>query len=266
MSGLPDKSVDLAVFSPPFADLYVYSASDRDVGNCRGENEFFEHFYFVRTALRRIMVPGRMVCIHCMNLPTVKARDGVIGLRDFRGAIISAMIDSGFIFHSEVVIWKDPVTAMQRTKALGLLHKQLKKDSCMSRMGIPDYVVTFRTPGENPKPVSHTNDTFPVSQWQEWASPIWSDINQTDVLAFREAREHEDEKHICPLQLEVIRRCLVLWSNPGDVVLDPFGGIGSVGYEALRAGRKTISIELKPSYFAQNVRHLSMARDQLALL
>lgn len=258
-------SIGLSVFSPPFASLYTYSDSPRDMGNCRSHAEFFEHFGFLTPELLRVLMPGRIVAIHCMNLPTVKVRDGVIGITDFRGDIIRHMQKTGFIFHSEVVIWKDPVTAMQRTKALGLLHKQLKKDSCMSRMGIPDYVVCFRKPGENPQPVEHTNVTFPVSQWQDWASPIWDNINQTEVLSFREAREHEDEKHICPLQLEVIRRCLVLWSNPGDLVLDPFAGVGSVGYEAVRAGRRALMFELKPSYYDQLQKHMEIAQSQPSL-
>jgi len=192
-----------------------------------------------------------------MLMPTSKARDGFIGLRDFRGDLIRAMQRAGFVFHSEVVIWKDPVTAMQRTKALGLLHKQLKKDSCMSRQGVPDYVVTMRKLGDNPEPVSHTNETFPVQSWQKYASPVWMDIDPSDTLQYRSAREHDDERHICPLQLEVIRRCLRLWSNPGDNVLSPFAGIGSEGYVALQEGRRFVGCELKRSYYEQAARNLA---------
>jgi DNA modification methylase len=194
-----------------------------------------------------------------MLLPTSKQRDGFIGLYDFRGDIIRTMECAGFIFHSEVVIWKDPVTAMQRTKALGLLHKQIRKDSTMSRQGIPDYVVTFRAPGENPKPIAHDPGDFPVSLWQQWASPIWTDINPSDTLQRTSARDEQDERHICPLQLQVIRRCIGLWSNPGDLIFSPFAGIGSEGYEALKWGRRYLGIELKRSYFEQAVQNLRSA-------
>ena len=169
----------------------------------------------------------------------------------------------GFIYHSEVVIWKDPVTAMQRTKALGLLHKQLKKDSCMSRQGIPDYLVTMRKPGLNDEPCEHTNDSFPVSLWQRYASPIWMDINPSDTIQFRSAREHKDERHICPLQLEVIERAVKLWTNPQDTVFSPFAGIGSEGYVAIKEGRKFFGIELKESYFNQAVKNLNMAETEI---
>jgi DNA modification methylase len=194
-----------------------------------------------------------------MNLPTSKARDGVIGQRDFRGELIRMFCDAGWIYHSEVTIWKDPVTAMQRTKALGLLHKQIKKDSCMSRQGIADYLVTMRKPGDNPDRVSHTNESFPVSEWQQYASPVWMDINPSDTLQGRSAREEADERHICPLQLEVIRRGLRLWSRPDDLVLSPFAGIGSEGYEAVKAGRRFVGVELKGSYFDQAVANLKAA-------
>lgn len=200
--------------------------------------------------------PGRLVSFHCMNLPTSKVRDGVIGLRDFRGELIQMFSNCGWIYHSEVCIWKDPVTAMQRTKALGLLHKTIRKDSAMSRQGIPDYVVTMRKPGENQNPISHQPEQFPVSLWQQWASPIWTDIKPNDTLTFRTAREEDDERHICPLQLEVIKRCLALWSNPGDLVLSPFAGIGSEGYEALRWERRFVGIELKRSYYELAVQNL----------
>lgn len=256
---LPTNSVDFSVYSPPFASLFTYSASERDMGNCKTHDEFFEHYRFLLAELLRAFKPGRNMSVHCMDLPMIKVRDGQIGLSDFPGEIIRSAEDAGWIWHSKVTIWKDPVTAMQRTKALGLLHKQILKDSTMSRMGIPDYVLTFRKPGVNPNPVSHTKDEFPVSLWQKWASPIWDDIDPSDTLQFRSAREDEDEKHICPLQCEVIRRCVHLWSNPGDVVLSPFGGIGSEGYVAVELGRKYVGVELKQSYFEQACRNLAAA-------
>ena len=199
-----------------------------------------------------------------MNLPTSKERDGYIGIKDFRGDLIRAFQDAGFIYHAEVCIWKNPVTAMQRTKALGLLHKQLKKDSCMSRMGIPDYVVFMQKPGENPERVTHTNESFPVSEWQEYASPIWDelnspvwwDINQSDTLN-KAFSDEESERHICPLQLPVIERCIRMYSNPDDVIFTPFMGIGSEVYQAVKMGRKAIGIELKDAYFEQAVKNLN---------
>lgn len=196
-----------------------------------------------------------------MNLPTSKQRDGFIGITDFRGTLIKMFQDAGFIYHSEVTIWKDPVIAMQRTKALGLLHKQIKKDSAMSRQGIPDYLVTMRKPGDNPEPITHTNETFPVSEWQKYASPVWEtypspvwwDINPSDTLQYRSAREHNDERHICPLQLPVIKNAIDLWTNPGDIAFTPFLGIGSEAYQALKMGRRAVGIELKESYFNQAV-------------
>lgn len=256
MRGMPDDSIHYSIFSPPFASLYTYSASDRDMGNCRDTAEFFAHFRFLVPELYRITKPGRLLSFHCMLLPTSKARDGVIGLDDFRGDLIRAFRECGWIFHSEVTVWKDPVTAMQRTKAIGLLHKQLKKDSCMSRQGIADYLITMRKPGANPEPVSHDDDDFPVQLWQRYASPVWMDINPTDTLQYRSAREHDDERHICPLQLEPIRRALKLWTNPGDTVLSPFMGIGSEGYVALQEGRRFIGAELKESYYKQAVANL----------
>ena len=270
--GIPDNSVDFSLFSPPFCSLYTYSNSPRDMGNCRDDAEFFEHYKHLIREQMRAMKPGRNVSIHCMLMPTSKERDGYIGLRDFRGDIIRAYQEVGFIFHSEVVIWKDPVTAMQRTKALGLLHKQIKKDSAMSRQGIPDYVVTMqkpencptsvvtmRKPGTNPDPIEHTPEEFPVDLWQKYASPVWMDIDPSDTLQYRSAREHDDERHICPLQLEVIRRLLFLWSRPGDVVWSPFMGIGSEGHEALKMKRRFVGAELKTSYYEQAVRNLTEA-------
>lgn len=267
LADIKTDTLDYSIYSPPFASLYTYSASDRDLGNCADTEEFFEHYKFVIAEIFRATKPGRLTSFHCMNMPTSKTRDGVIGLRDFRGELIRAHDAAGWIFHSEVCIWKDPVTAMQRTKALGLLHKQIKKDSCMSRMGLPDYVVTMRKPGENPNRVTHTNETFPVGDWQKIASPIWDDINPSDTLQFRSAREHNDERHICPLQLEVIRRCLRLWSNPGDLVLSPFAGIASEGYTAIQMGRRFVGAELKRSYWEQACRNMVNARsDQGDLL
>jgi len=256
----PEASIDYSVYSPPFASLYTYSNSDRDMGNCADDDEFMEQYRFIVGELFRITKPGRLTSFHCMNMPTSKVRDGVIGLKDFRGELIRMHVEAGWVYHSEVCIWKDPVTAMQRTKALGLLYKQIKKDSAMSRMGIPDYVVTMRKPGENAERVTHTPDDLPVEEWQKIASPIWMDINPSDTLQFRSAREHNDERHICPLQLEVIRRCLRLWSNPGDTVFSPFTGIGSEGFESLRMGRKFLGAELKRSYWEQACRNLAQAK------
>jgi superfamily II DNA or RNA helicase len=258
---LDADSIGFSVFSPPFASLYTYSASARDMGNCASHSEFYEHFRFLVRELMRVTMPGRLCAFHCMNLPTSKARDGYIGISDFRGELIRMFVDEGWIYHSEVTIWKDPVTAMQRTKALGLLHKQLKKDSCMSRQGIPDYLVVMRKPGDNAEPVSHNNESFPVELWQQYASPVWMDINPSDTLQYRSAREHEDERHICPLQLPVIRRALKMWSNPGDVVLSPFMGIGSEGVVAIEEGRRFVGVELKGSYYGQAVRNLESAEN-----
>lgn len=255
LTEIPDDSVHYEIFSPPFASLYTYSNSERDLGNCRSDDEFFEHFEFIARELYRVLMPGRLVSIHCMNFPAMKERDGYIGIKDFRGDLIRLFQKCGFIYHSEVCIWKDPVTAMQRTKAIGLLHKQLKKDSTISRQGIPDYLVTMRKPGDNAEPVTHTNESFPVNIWQRYASPVWDDINPSDTLQARSCRDEKDEKHICPLQLTVIRRGINLWTNPGDVVLTPFMGIGSEAVVALEQGRKAIGIELKPSWYRQAVRN-----------
>ncbi len=258
---IPDASVHYSIFSPPFASLYTYSNSERDMGNVKDGDEFAQHLSYLVGELYRVTMPGRLLSFHCMNLPTSKVRDGVIGLKDFRGQLIRAFESEGWIYHSEVCIWKDPVTAMQRTKALGLLHKQLKKDAAMSRQGIADYLVTMRKPGDNPEPVKNTNESFPVSVWQQYASPVWMDIDPQDTLQYRSAREHDDERHICPLQLEVIRRAIRLWSNPGDVVLSPFAGIGSEGYVAISEGRKFLGIELKRSYWEQAARNLVNAHS-----
>ena len=265
VKAMPDDSLHYSIFSPPFASLFTYSNSERDLGNARGPAEFFEHFRFLVGDLLRVTMPGRLLSFHAMNLPTSKARDGVIGLVDFRGELIRTFVNAGWIYHSEVCIWKDPVTAMQRTKALGLLHKQIKKDSCMSRQGIADYLVTMRKSGENPERVTHTNETFPVSLWQRFASPVWMDIDPNDTLQYRSARENEDERHICPLQLGVIRRGLELWTNPGDRVLSPFAGIGSEGVVALEMGRRFVGVELKRSYYEQAARNLAGATAQSSL-
>lgn len=265
MEQIPIHSIGYSIFSPPFASLYTYSNSPRDLGNVRDHEEFFEHFAYVVTELRRVMMPGRDVSFHCMLMPTSKERDGYIGLRDFRGDLIRAFQAGGFIYHSEVVIWKDPVTAMQRTKALGLLHKSVRNNAAMCRQGIPDYLVTMRAPGEAPERVTHGAD-YPVDKWQKVASPVWMDIDPSDTLQYRSAREHDDERHICPLQLEVIRRGIDLWTNPGDIVLSPFAGIGSEGYVAIETGRRFIGIELKASYFRQAAANLKNAGAQRSLL
>jgi DNA modification methylase len=269
LKGIPSDSVHYSIFSPPFSSLYTYSNSERDIGNVKNDDEFFRHFGFAIDELFRVLKPGRLLSMHCMLIPTSKERDGYIGLRDFRGDLIRAFQARGFIFHSEVVIWKDPVTAMQRTKALGLLHKTIRNDSSMSRQGIPDYLVTMRKPGKNDEPISHTAEEFPVLLWQKYASPVWMDINPSDTLQYRSARENDDERHICPLQLEVIRRAMKLWTNPGDVVLSPFAGIGSEGHVALDEGRRYVGVELKRSYYEQAARNLAAVsedtREQMGL-
>lgn len=286
-SGIPDESVGFVIYSPPFSSLYTYSNSDRDMGNCRSDEEFFQHFQFLVSELYRVLKPGRLMAVHCMNLPASKQNDGFIGIKDFRGDLIRAFQSKGFIYHSEVCIWKDPVIAMQRTKAIGLLHKQLQKDSTISRQGIPDYLIVMRKPGVNPDPVDGPlyyfvgDDNLPdqnevaradgsvakfpkgsatvIDVWQRYASPIWMDINQTRTLQFAAGRENDDERHICPLQLDVIERAMQLWSKHGDVVFTPFLGIGSEAYIAVKMGRKAIGSELKPSYFKLAARNLKDA-------
>jgi DNA modification methylase len=262
LQGLPERSMDYSIFSPPFASLYTYSNSPRDMGNVRNDSEFFEQFGYLIRELRRVMKPGRNVSFHCMLMPTSKERDGYIGLRDFRGDLIRAFQAEGFIYASEVCIWKDPVTSMQRTKALGLLHKTVRGNASMSRQGIPDYLVTVRAPGEIEDRVTHNPDQYPVDKWQKVASPVWMDIDPNDTLQFRSAREHDDERHICPLQLEVIRRGVDLWTNPGDVVLSPFAGIASEGYVSVQMGRRFVGIELKDSYYRQAAINLDAAGSQ----
>lgn len=264
-------SIGYSIFSPPFASLYTYSNSDRDMGNCQSNQEFMEHFgAFLVPELLRVTMPGRLVSFHCMNLPSSKERDGYIGLKDFRGDLIRMFQDAGWIYASEVCIWKDPLIAATRTKALGLMHKQICKDSAMCRQGIADYLISMRKPGDNPRPVAHPNGLNNVEcdqrankeshiKWRNLASPIWTDINQTRTLQYRGARADKDERHICPLQLDVIERGLELWSLPGDLVYSPFMGIGSEGYCAIKAGRKFIGCELKASYYNVAVKNLAAA-------
>jgi len=272
---IESDSVGFSVFSPPFASLYTYSDSIEDMGNSKDYDDFFVHFKYLIDEILRITKTGRLVSVHCMNLPTTITHHGYIGIQDFRGDVIRAFQDSGFIYHSEVAIWKDPVVAMQRTKSIGLLHKQLVKDSCKSRQGIPDYVCTFRKDGANDDPVAGELDYFSgdhntfkntgnlsIDIWQRYASPIWTDINQSDTLQYISAREHEDERHICPLQLEVIERCMQLWSKENDIVFTPFMGIGSEVYQALKMNRKAIGIELKKSYFDQAVKNIESVVEE----
>lgn len=255
LKSIPDDSIHFMIYSPPFASLYVYSNSERDLGNCKTLGEFYTQFEYIVKELYRCLMPGRLMAVHCMNLPTTKGRDGFIGIQDFRGDLIDLFQSVGFHYHSEVCIWKDPVVQMQRTKALGLLHKQIKKDSAMSRQGLPEYLVVMRKPGDNPNPITHTNESFPVSEWQKYASPVWMDINPSDTLQSKSCRDEKDEKHICPLQLSVIRRAIDLWSNPGETVLTPFMGIGSEAYVALERERKAVGIELKSTWFEQAVKN-----------
>lgn len=263
MAQLPDASVGYSIFSPPFSSLYVYSNSPRDIGNVRSYGEFFDHFDFVIQQLRRLIMPGRCVSFHCMAIQTSKEHDGYIGRRDLPGDLLRAFERHGFIYHSDVVIWKDPVTAMHRTKAVGLLQKTVANNSAMCTMGIPDRLITVRAPGESAR-IEHSTDAYPkqgkewfgVDEWQKVASPVWMDINQSDTLQYRSAREHDDERHICPLQLDVYRRGIKLWSAPGDIVLEPFAGIGSGLVIAHEMGRKGVGIELKRSYYEQAVANI----------
>lgn len=259
---LPAESVGFSIYSPPFSHLFIYSDSERDMGNAANNAEFLEHYRFLVKELYRVTKPGRLCAVHCSDLPRTKATHGTVALYDLPGDIRSIHEDESWTYHSRVTIWKDPVVEMQRTKALGLLHKQLLKDSGRSRVGMPDYFLVFRKTPEDEKTVDkvgHDAKDFPVDLWQQWASPVWMDINQTDVLNVRIARDDKDEKHLCPLQLDLIDRAIRLWSNAGDVVLSPFMGVGSEGWGALRAGRKFIGIELKEAYFKQAVRNLSDA-------
>lgn len=271
---LEDETFGFSIFSPPFAELYTYSDDIRDMGNSTDYNQFFEHFSYLTPELFRTLKPGRLIAVHCMDVSLQKGKDGVIGLKDFSGDLVRAFTEQGFIYHTRVSIWKNPVVEMQRTKALGLLHKTIKKDSSMSRVGGSDYILVFRKPGENLNPIVHQDkdhskeNYLPVDLWQKYASPVWLDINYGNTLQYRSARADKDEKHICPLQLETIERCLHLWSNEGDHVLSPFAGIGSEGHEALRLNRKFTGIELKPSYFGQmkkNLEAFEKSRYQLEM-
>jgi len=265
IENVPDASVGFSVFSPPFADLYTYSDHIEDMGNSLNYDEFVRHFWYLVKELKRVIIPGRNIAVHCMDLPIQKGKEGYIGLRDFSGTILKAFTEAGFIYHCRVTIWKNPVTEMQRTKALGLLHKQLKKDSTMSRVGSADYLLVFRDDRESVKPIKQD---IPVDLWQEYASPVWMDICQSDTLQRESARAENDEKHICPLQLPVIERSIALWSNEGDTVFTPFMGIGSEVYQAVKMGRYGIGIELKESYFdqaAKNCDNAAKSKNQIIL-
>jgi len=299
MNAMPENSVDLAIFSPPFGDLFVYSDSERDIGNAGEGDGFLDHYRFFAEALTRVLRPGRIACVHCTDLPMRKGKHGAVGLQDFSGDLIRAHSAAGLIYHGRATIWKDPVVEMQRTKAIGLLYKQIRKDSAFNRVGMPDYMLFFRKDAPNEKPIQHAapddnheqvriarewledlrrqglcadvpdddilaelieEAAFDVYDWQHIASPVWMDIQQGNVLRnYREAKGANDEKHVCPLQLDVIRKCLRLYSRPGDVVMDPFNGIGSTGYEAVKARRKYLGFELKPEYAAQANRNLQDA-------
>ena len=279
MTMLPDSSVDFSIFSPPFVSLYVYSDSERDMGNCQSEDDFFEHFNFCIKELFRILVPGRLVAIHCMDMPRSKVNFGDICLYDFPGDIIRAFESEGFLFHSRVTIWKDPVVAMARTHAIGLLHKQLKKDASMSRQGCADYLVVMRKPAKEgyQKPVEHIGGInpkeyigenaaevkTPVEVWQRYASPVWDDIRQTRTLNYKLAKADDDERHICPLQLDVVERAIQLWSNENDIVFTPFLGVGTEVYCAVKMGRRGIGIELKPEYFEQSLKNVQQVYKEI---
>jgi hypothetical protein len=302
MWAMPEGCIDLAIFSPPFGDLFVYSDSERDLGNAGTGEAFMAQYAFFAESLTRVMKPGRMVCVHCTDLPARKGRDGFIGLHDFSGDLIKAHTDAGLIYHGRATIWKDPVVEMQRTKALGLLFKQIRKDSAMNRVGMPDYMLFFRKDGENPDRIEHAapddkealhiakrwlvemrrqglcanvpddavlsamieQAEFDVMEWQKLASPVWMDINQTNVISsFRKAKAANDERHVCPLQLDTIDRCLRLYSKPGDVVMDPFNGVGSTGFQAIKHLRRYIGFELKPEYAMQAGQNLADAEASI---
>lgn len=257
---MPTESIDFSVYSPPFGSLFVYSESAADMGNST-DDEFADHYAFMVREKFRLTKPGRLTAVHCSDLPMTKWKDGAVGIKDFSGDIIRIHQDAGWIMHSRRTIWKCPVTEMTRTKHVGLLYKQLVKDSSKSRGGMPDYLLTFIKPGDNATPIVHTKADFPVEQWQEWASPVWMTVNQSNVLNVKMARERGDERHLCPLQLDVIERACIMWSNPNDVILSPFMGIGSEGVTALKLGRKFIGTELKESYWHQACRYLD-AQDR----
>jgi hypothetical protein len=297
IKAVPDSSVHFGIHSPPFEGLYKFTNSDRDISNNEG-GDFWRHYMFLIRDLLRVCMPGRLHSVHVMQLPATKSREGFIGMRDFRGDVIRAYQDAGWLLHAEVCIWKDPVIAQQRTKSISLLHKQLCKDSSLSGQGLADYIVTFRKPGVNEDAIAgefdrYVGDAVDVSReayerqraeleadgktawpysswvsimtWQRYASPVWTDIRQTRTLQYRSARDEKDELHISPLQLDVIERCIELWSNPGETVLTPFMGIGSEVYCAMSAGRRGVGFELKDSYFAQAVKNIEQLEDELAI-
>lgn len=259
---IPDNSIGFSVYSPPFASLFVYSDSECDMGNSASDEEFYDHYAYLIGEIYRATKPGRLTAVHCSDLPLTKWRDGNVGIKDFSGQIIRLHQEAGWVMHSRRTIWRCPVVEMTRTKHVGLLYKQLQSDSAKSRGGMPDYLITFVKPGENAEPIKHTPESFPLDQWREWASPVWMTVDQTNVLSVKAARCQNDEKHLCPMQLDVIQRALVLWSNPGDVVLSPFMGIGSEGYESIRAGRRFVGVELKESYWRQACEYLAAASAQ----
>jgi DNA modification methylase len=298
LKGIPDNSIHYSIFSPPFASLYTYSNSERDMGNCRDNEEFCFNMSFLVNELYRVLMPGRLLSFHCMDIPAMKERDGYIGLKDFPGDLLRLFQESGFIYHSRVVIWKDPLVEATRTKALGLLHKQIQKDSSLCRQGLPDYLITVRKPGDNPEPVAHPegftsfvgedepetpkiprpepdkeayvahaaynkDPVYSHQVWRRYASPIWMDIKQGNTLNRKQARDDRDERHICPLQLDVIERALNLWTNPNDIVCSPFAGIGSEIYTAIKTGRRGLGIELKDSYYDQAVLNCQNAEIEL---
>jgi DNA modification methylase len=264
-SQMPDECIDFSVYSPPFGSLFVYSDSAADMGNSSSDGEFSEHYGFLVREKFRLTKPGRLTAVHCSDLPMTKWKDGAVGVKDFSGDIIRLHQEAGWIYHSRRTIWKCPVVEMTRTKHVGLLYKQLRSDSSKSRGGMPDYLLTFIKPGDNADPITHEAADFPVEQWQQWASPVWMDINQTNVLNVKAARTEKDEKHLCPLQLDLIERALILWSNPGDTVLSPFMGIGSEGYMSVKARRRFIGIELKAAYWRQACENLKGASGQTDL-
>lgn len=277
MRGMPESSVHLSLHSPPYMTLYVYSASPRDVANAATDAEFWQHYRFAIAEVFRLTKPGRIAAVDCANVPAMKERDGYIGLKDFRGDLIREWTRAGFIFHSEHCIWKDPLIEATRSKALGLMHKQLMKDSAMSRAGIPQYLLAFRKPGVNAEPIAHAEGfqswcgesppktgNLSHERWRRYASPVWMDIDFGDTLNARAAREEDDERHVCPFSLGIVRRAIHLWSNPGDVVMDPFFGIGSTGYVAVQEGRRALGIELKRSYYEQAILNLKAASQSQA--
>lgn len=299
LQAIPDNTVHFEIYSPPFASLYTYSNSDRDLGNCKNDNEFMQQFSFIAKELYRVLKPGRLMSVHCMDIPAMKERDGYIGLKDFPGELIRLFESCGFIYHSRTIIWKDPLVEATRTKALGLMHKQLCKDSAMCRNGLPDYLITMRKPGENTEPITHpdgltefvgenepnapkekptltdsnkhknismarVNPVYSHNVWRRYASPVWMDIDQSNTLNRAGAREEKDERHICPLQLDVIERAITLYSNENDIVLSPFLGIGSEIYSAVKMKRRGIGIELKESYFNQAIENCKTAEIENA--